>query len=341
VALDDPETSLTVEHANYLISGTATDEGGSGLSRVAVSIDDGRTWTQATGFNPWSYQATLALGENVIRVRAFDNAGNSNEADPISLTFDDTSNPMVTDIALDPPSPVRDTAVTFAITFSEAMDPATPPAVTFGTPPKNISGQYVDSATWRGTYTIATGYDGIQTVTVRDARDIYDNQMDQDSSHTFVVDTVEPNAPVIGTRSQTVSSSAISISLSDPCIDNYSFSHYQLKGGLYDDWTDTTRTDNFIFELQPGSNSLTIRGIDQAGNISVQGEVEMTRIAAYNKGDINRDHLVNLSDAILVLQVLSGVPPSGPIYYEADVNGDDKIGLDEVIYIMQEVVDFR
>ena len=69
------------------------------------------------------------------------------------------------------------------------------------------------------------------------------------------------------------------------------------------------------------------------------GTTEATTTLTYQKGDINRDGNVGLSDAILALQVIAGMAPT--VYKEADVNGDDKIGLEEVIYIIQKVSGLR
>ena len=59
------------------------------------------------------------------------------------------------------------------------------------------------------------------------------------------------------------------------------------------------------------------------------------------KGDINADGDINLADAILALQVATGIEPSATVYKEADVNGDGKIGIEEVIYILQKVSKVR
>ena len=48
-----------------------------------------------------------------------------------------------------------------------------------------------------------------------------------------------------------------------------------------------------------------------------------------------------LADAVLALQVVAGLEPSAPVYLDADVNGDGKIGLDEAIYILQDVAGLR
>ncbi len=54
------------------------------------------------------------------------------------------------------------------------------------------------------------------------------------------------------------------------------------------------------------------------------------------RGDIDGNGLVDLADAILTLQILALQPPSGATpNLAADVNGDQKIGAPEVIYILQ------
>ncbi|MFC1867821.1 hypothetical protein ACFL0H_06785 [Thermodesulfobacteriota bacterium] len=59
------------------------------------------------------------------------------------------------------------------------------------------------------------------------------------------------------------------------------------------------------------------------------------------KADINNDLTIDLTDAILVLQVLDRIEPSSTVYKQADVNGKNKIGMEEIIYILQEVSELR
>jgi YD repeat-containing protein len=79
---------------------------------------------------------------------------------------------------------------------------------------------------------------------------------------------------------------------------------------------------------------------DPAGN-----RLSVTRMGEVLKGKINEDELVNLADAILGLQVLSGQKLSGIRSDFAasgtDVGGNKKIGMEEVIYILQKVGQVR
>ncbi|MBW2558618.1 MAG: fibronectin type III domain-containing protein [Deltaproteobacteria bacterium] len=58
-------------------------------------------------------------------------------------------------------------------------------------------------------------------------------------------------------------------------------------------------------------------------------------------GDIDNNKIIDLKDAILGLQLLSGMEPASTIYKETDLNGDKKIGMEEVIYILQHVSELR
>ena len=64
------------------------------------------------------------------------------------------------------------------------------------------------------------------------------------------------------------------------------------------------------------------------------------------KGDLNGDGLVNLADAVLALQAVSGMSSAAGIRANyassgADANGDGKIGMEEVIYILQVLAGLR
>jgi hypothetical protein len=63
------------------------------------------------------------------------------------------------------------------------------------------------------------------------------------------------------------------------------------------------------------------------------------------KGDINNDTKVDLNDAILALQVAAGLSPpdvrSDFTSSGADVDADGKLGLPDIIYIIQKAAQLR
>ncbi|MCX7634558.1 MAG: S8 family serine peptidase, partial [Syntrophales bacterium] len=61
-------------------------------------------------------------------------------------------------------------------------------------------------------------------------------------------------------------------------------------------------------------------------------------------GDLNNDGRLDLADAILALQVLSGITISvqpGPLAVAADVNGDGRLGHAEALYLLQRLAHIR
>jgi hypothetical protein len=83
---------------------------------------------------------------------------------------------------------------------------------------------------------------------------------------------------------------------------------------------------------------------DNAGNTEAaptQADAS-TFIIPYDDGDINTVDGVNLADAILAAKIICGIDTSGEtITLDADINGDDKIGIEEMIYILQYVAGLR
>ncbi|AWN44885.1 molybdopterin-dependent oxidoreductase [Methylobacterium durans] len=79
----------TVKAGPTPLRGIAFD-GGSGIRAVAVSLDDGRTWSEAKlgpdlgryAFRPWMLQADLPPGAHAIRVRATGNDGATQPLEP-------------------------------------------------------------------------------------------------------------------------------------------------------------------------------------------------------------------------------------------------------------------
>jgi hypothetical protein len=84
---------------------------------------------------------------------------------------------------------------------------------------------------------------------------------------------------------------------------------------------------------------------DFAGNCSAAAGPSAT-CAVDNTlpGDIDGSGVVDLRDAILALQVMTQtvpLPPGVTLYVGADVNGDRKIGMAEIIYILQKIAKLR
>lgn len=81
----------------------------------------------------------------------------------------------------------------------------------------------------------------------------------------------------------------------------------------------------------PSSETLTLNA---GGRITFVGGYHLM-------GNLNGDVSVTLADAILAMQVMSGVQTTVTVNRSGDVNGDGKIGLPELIYILQKVAGMR
>ena len=58
-------------------------------------------------------------------------------------------------------------------------------------------------------------------------------------------------------------------------------------------------------------------------------------------GDVNNDKSVDLADLILALQLMSNMPAIPDVFEGADINDDGRIGIEEVLYILQFISGMR
>jgi hypothetical protein len=98
----------------------------------------------------------------------------------------------------------------------------------------------------------------------------------------------------------------------------------------------------------PGTYHVVFSGPSLAavGKTAVVGEDSLLLdLELSRKGDINGDGRTDLADAMLALQIMAGLNPDGidPDYASsgADVNGDGKVGWEELVYILQVVLEER
>jgi hypothetical protein len=80
-------------------------------------------------------------------------------------------------------------------------------------------------------------------------------------------------------------------------------------------------------------------------NVLVQAgkETPVTIRMVTGPGDVDGSGKADIADAIIIIRVILKIPlpPSVYIPIQADVNGDRKIGLPEVIYVLQKVEGIR
>lgn len=176
--------------------------------------------------------------------------------------------------------------------------------------------------------------DGIKTVYVK-FKDVAGN-LSIPFSATITLDTAVPitTANPIGGEYRTTPLS-VTLSVNEPATIYYTT-----------DGTDPT-TSSPVYAATPipiyQTTTLKFFAKDRADN----SEIVTTQIYSINQngmpGEINNDTRIDLADAILALQIFIGKTPQTPLSSNitADINGDHKIGMEEVIFIMQKAADIR
>ncbi len=112
----------------------------------------------------------------------------------------------------------------------------------------------------------------------------------------------------------------------------------------------STITDGTPFDLITAYESLytgnpffKVVGWDDFDNMRRNNKIHNDNSIALNEelkelGDINDDAAVDLTDAILVLQVLSGIDPVNPINSANSIDSNLQVGIKDAIYILRDVV---
>jgi hypothetical protein len=109
------------------------------------------------------------------------------------------------------------------------------------------------------------------------------------------------------------------------------------KGGYYlgqvPPMTDTITASAIGYKPQSFS------GVTIGDGAVVSKEFALT--AAARPGDLNGDNAVDMADCILAIRIMNGANAGAADVMAADVNGDGKIGLQDVIYILQKAAGLR
>jgi hypothetical protein len=87
------------------------------------------------------------------------------------------------------------------------------------------------------------------------------------------------------------------------------------------------------YSFTPGGMWVSMAERDEVGHDFVADFI--------NPGDVNGDRKIDITDAVLALQVMAGTGPQGVVEVWADVDGNGKIDMAEWVYISQRVADIR
>jgi len=246
------------------------------VTLASPSTDDNLTGYQLRGgqYGDWTDTAEtdnfafnlVQNDDNVLEVRGIDNAGHVSPADSVAITED----------SIAPTTPV--------VTTADQVIDADSIVVTLGSPSTDEhfsnyelrGGQYAE-------WTDVAGTDNFQFTLTQDTENNLqvrgkDGAGNVGAAASVLIneDSTEPTAPVIATPSQAANADSITLTLASPSADA-NFAGYQLRGGQYADWTDTSEIDGFVFNLvQNAENVLEIRGKDTAGHLGAADSVTIT-----------------------------------------------------------------
>ncbi|MCX6763417.1 MAG: GDSL-type esterase/lipase family protein, partial [Candidatus Moranbacteria bacterium] len=143
--------------------------------------------------------------DNLTETKTSDGTGKltfSHANDPASSnTFEikEAVAPTLSNLTLSPVSPLKAGTVTMTLNFSEDMDQATNPTITFGTASpytqRTVSTSptgWTNATTFAAQIDIQAGWDGLNTIKVSGAKDLVGNTMAGNNSNTFTIDTALP-----------------------------------------------------------------------------------------------------------------------------------------------------
>jgi hypothetical protein len=102
-------------------------------------------------------------------------------------------------------------------------------------------------------------------------------------------------------------------------------------------------TSKTYANLPNGSYTFYVRSKDEAQNVDLSPASQSFTVdyTYADHGDVNRDGKVDLLDAILAIRICIGMTPAEEVNTDTDVDGDGKIGMAEVIYILQKAAGLR
>jgi hypothetical protein len=153
------------------------------------------------------------------------------------------------------------------------------------------------------------------------------------------LDTMAPTATISGMPETPTDSTEVTVTVGGADVVAYM---YRLDDTVYGDEIPVSSPIS-LSGLSEGLHTIHVVGKDAAGNWQATSESTEAswEINLVLPGDINDDGSVDLVDALLACQIACAVAPGDTIFESADTNGDDKLGAEEVVYILQSIAGTR
>lgn len=293
--------TLSTNTSSVTLSFSASDASTS-VNQMMVSNSSffiGASWEDANSTKSW----TLSSGDGAksVYVKFKDLAGNESNAVSASILLDSQS-PTNAGGSIREGGITNNSLINLSLTASGATQ------IKISEDPY-FSGVSSIPYSATATFTLSAG-NGSKTVYIRYIDDA-GNAMDF-SLNPIVLDTTLPTLPVIFNLNQTTNQTIFTMTLTSTSNDE-NFKTYQLKGGQYVDWTDTAEAGPFSFTLsQQGTNTLSVRGKDLAGNVGNAASLDVDLDTA---APINSNIIVSAMGTSATISWSTDEPTSGKIDY--------------------------
>ena len=173
----------------------------------------------------------------------------------------------------------------------------------------------------------------------------YEDAAGNAAATTATVDNIYLSAPVAvlgDAPSGIVTHNSFAITVGGEDVDQY---RYRTDSGIYS--PAAAVGDPIVLDhLSEGAHTLEIIGRNAADTWQAESGATSVSWTVVCRGNVNGDDHVDLTDGIIVLKFLSGDSAAGMIRPDyaasgADISGDNKVGSEEAIYILQKEGDLR
>jgi len=291
----------------------------SGIAGMRYSTNNGQSWTESPYAGAFIWDLGIGDGQKILLFQFRDGAGLWSESYPCTLTLD-KAGPNLTLSALPDGSYTNQPTLTMSGSVTDVISGMKSLTVNGESVAILPDGQFVFNAA------LTSGSNSMMTI----AEDCAGNRTID--TRTIILDMTAPVTTASPTGGIYLSPQRVTLSTSEMAT-----VYYTLDG------TPPT-LGSLVYSNGPiaidASSTLRFFAVDVAGNVESPKQEEYV-IDRVLMGDVNHDGVIDNQDAILALQVLSGIDPVTAVYKEADINGDGKIALDEVLYILQAVAGVR